>query len=282
MSAYQARVALITGATDGVGKATARSLLRDGWTVVITGRSAAKCEATVRELSNSEADAKVSSLLADLSSMGEVARLATEFCERHPRLDLLILNANSITQTHTLTSEGFEANLAVGDLGRALLTWELEPALARAPAPQVLTVVGLNLERLDFDDPSSREGFSSMRALGRWQWAMQLFAREYNRRSRAAMNTYMPGLVKTKILANEPQPMRLFVQIASRLMGVEVDRAGDELAEVVRALLAEPRRDAYFARTKHKGQRALDERPGDGARLVAMTEALLSSWRSPR
>ena len=124
-------------------------------------------------------------------------------------------------------------------------------------------MVGLNLLRLDFDDPSSARGFSSMKALGRWQWAMQVFAREWNRRSPVAMNIYMPGLVKTKILANEPQPMRLFVQIANVIMGVPVLRAGQELYTVIEDIRTQNRRDS----TTHEpsqSRRALKEQPGDG------------------
>lgn len=275
------RVALVTGGTDGIGKATAQRLLSSGWEVVITGRSAAKCDATVAELRKSANGASVSAIVADLSSMAAVAQAAVQFRQTANRLDLLLLNANSITQEHTLTSDQFESNFAVGYLGRVLLAWALEDLLRKTPSSQVLSVVGLNLLRLDFDDPSSARGFSSMKALGRWQWAMQVFAREWNRRSPVAMNIYMPGLVKTKILANEPQPMRLFVQIANVIMGVPVLRAGQELYTVIEDIRTQNRRDSYYARTQPKPPRALKEQPGDGEKLWALTERLLAPFRQP-
>lgn len=276
------KVALVTGATDGIGKATARRLLSEGWEVVVTGRSAAKCEATLTELRAASPGAEVSALVADLSAMDDVRHLAGQFLAAHDRLDLLLLNANSITQAHTRTRDGFEANLAVGYLGRVLLTWALEDVLRRTAGSSVLTVVGLNLDRLDFEDPSKAEGFSSMKALGHWQWAAQVFAREWNRRvPSVAMNVYMPGLVRTKILADEPQPMRLFVHIANALIGLPVAKAGVELAAVIEDIRQSGRRDACYARTKLKPPRDLRERPGDGERLWAMTERLLASWRAP-
>jgi retinol dehydrogenase-12 len=275
------RVALITGATDGIGKATARRLLADGWDVVVIGRSCARCDATVAELRAVTPNARVSAILADLSVMDDVQNAASQFLSSHDRLDLLLLNANSITQEHVRTRDGFEANLAVGYLARVHLAWALEDLLRKTPGSQVLTVVGLNLERIDFEDPSTPEGFSSMTALGRWQWAIQVFAREWNRRLPAvAMNVYMPGLVRTKILADEPQPMRLVAQIANLVVGVPADKSGNELATVIEDIRRHGRRDAYYTRTKLKPPRDLGEQAADGTRLWALTERLLQLWRT--
>jgi NAD(P)-dependent dehydrogenase (short-subunit alcohol dehydrogenase family) len=271
-------MALITGGTDGIGKATARCLLQSGWEVVITGRNSTRCDESVRELARDVPGARVSALVGDLGVMAEVARLARDFTASHARLDLLLLNANSITQTRVLTREQFESNLAIGFLGRALLSLELRALLERTEGAQILSVVGLNLERLDLDDPSMGAAFSSMKALGRWQWAIQVFAREWNRRSSVPMNTYMPGLVKTKILANEPQPMRLFVQLANLVMGVPVARAGEELSFVVEDVVKQKHRDGYYARTRFKGARELKERPDDGAHLWDSTASWLAPW----
>lgn len=272
------KTALITGATDGIGRATAKVLLERGWQVVISGRNAARCAATVAALQTEVPNAKVSALTADLSLMTEVRRLAVEFKAAHPSLDLLLLNANTITQEHTLTSEGFEANFAVGYLGRALLTLLLAEPL-RSVKGSVLVVVGLNLERIDFDDPSSARGFSSMKALGRWQWAQQVFAREWNvREPLIAMNVFMPGLVKTKILANEPMPARLIIPIAKAIMGVPVEKSGLEVATVIERTSNEGLRDGYFSRTKLAPRRALKDQPGDQTRLWDSTRVWLSKW----
>lgn len=78
----------------------------------------------------------MSSLVGDLSRMADVMRLARALEANHATLDLLLLNANSITQTHSLTEDGFEANLAVGCFGRALLALSLRPQLARTPGDE--------------------------------------------------------------------------------------------------------------------------------------------------
>lgn len=272
--------ALVTGGTDGIGKGVARALLQAGWQVVIVGRNASRCAATVEDLKREAGSDAVSALVGDLSLMADVTRLAGEFRAHRHSLDLLLLNANSITQTHVLTAEGFEANLAIGYLGRALLTCALGDLLTVTPRSQVLSVVGLNLDRLDLTDPMTAAGFSSMKALGRWQWAAQLFARELTRRTSLTMNAYMPGLVKTKILASEPQPMRFVVQLANLFMGLSVEQAAREVLDVVDQVARTGARDVYFARRKRKGARVLKDLPGDGEALWALTGRLLAPWLS--
>jgi NAD(P)-dependent dehydrogenase (short-subunit alcohol dehydrogenase family) len=211
--------------------------------------------------------------------MEEVVGVATAFERSHQRLDVLLLNANAITQTHKVTPDGFESNLAVGFVGRALLSLRLRPLLERTPNAMVLGVVGLNLDRLDLEAPAAAPGFSGMRALGWWQWAAQVFSREWNRRVPGVpSNTYMPGLVRTKILANEPQPMRLLVQVVQVFMGIPVERGGEELVTAVEDARHHQRRDVYYARTRMKGPRDLKERPGDGAALWTRTERWLARW----
>ena len=274
------RTALVTGATDGIGKAAALRLLTEGWEVVITGRNPGRCQAVVEELRAAAGSATVSYLAADLSKMAEVQRMAAAFRSQHGRLDALVLNANAITQERVLTPDGFESNFAIGYLGRVLLLWELEGLLKQTPGAQVLTVVGLNLDRLDFADPTQSKGYSSGKALGRWQWAMQVFSRHFKDRSSVPLNIFMPGLVKTKILANEPQPMRLVVQIMNVIMGITPERSASELVGTLRHVTERGARDVYFSRGTPKGTRALKDQQGDGERLWAETERWLSPWRT--
>jgi NAD(P)-dependent dehydrogenase (short-subunit alcohol dehydrogenase family) len=276
------RVALITGGTDGIGKATAKHLVAAGWEVVITARNATRAEEAARAISGGSGPGRVSVIEADLADMTAVREAAATFRGRHARLDVLLLNANAITQRRVLTRDGFEANLAVGYLGRVLLLRELEDVLAATPQAQVLTVVGLDHERLDLDDPQLELRFTARSALMRWQWAMQLYVREHTRRGGVPMNVYMPGLVRTKILANEPQPMRLAVQIMNFVIGIPVEQAAAELAGAIEDARGHGRRDTYYWRTKPKPPRALGERPDDAAQLWALTDRLLAPHTSTR
>lgn len=273
------KVALITGATDGIGKATARKLLADGWEVVVLGRNAVHCEATVAELKRDTGKAAVSALVADLTLLGDTAKACAEFRAGHPTLDFLFLNANAIAQERAVTSEGFESNFALGHLSRALAALELEDVLS-VGAGQALTALGLERARPDFDDLSFAQGYASRRALGRWQWAAQVFAGEYSTRTLVPMNVYVPGLVKTKILAGEPQPMRLVVKAANLVIGITPQRAADDVAAVIADVAANQRRAGYFMGRNVKPAPVLEEQAGDRSRLWDLTLELVRPFRS--
>ena len=114
----QGKICLVTGSTSGIGKVTARELANRGATVVLVSRSRAKGEATQVEIKQATGNQHVELLVADLSLLEEMRRLAAEFQHTHHHLHLLVNNAGCAYPTRTLTSEGLEATLAV-------ITWPL-------------------------------------------------------------------------------------------------------------------------------------------------------------
>jgi NAD(P)-dependent dehydrogenase (short-subunit alcohol dehydrogenase family) len=275
----ETRVALITGGTDGIGKAVAVRLLRDGWEVVIVGRDPSRCAATVSEL-RAGAERRVTTIVADLSLLAETAGACDEFLATHRSLDFLFLNANAIARTRIVTGEGFEANLALGYLSRALMARELEAALTAAGG-HILTVVGLNKSPLDPTDLTMERGFTGMKALGRWQWAVQVHAREWDRRSAVPMNAYMPGIVKTKILESEPNLLaRTAIKTIYAVKASSVETAAEKVTGVMRDVESNQRRGAYYAVDKLKPPRDLGTAPETQEKLWALTESILRPYLS--
>ena len=265
----------MTGATDGIGKAAARTFIARGYAVGIIGRDRTRVEATAAELRSSNAD--VTAITADLSIMSEVRRACNEFTSHHDRLDVLILNANAIAQSRTLTVEGHERNFALGFLSRVLTAMELQGLCAATPKSQMLTVVGLNQSPVDFDDLTMAAGFSGQRALGTWQWAMQVWAREFNERQPVPMNIFMPGIVRTKILDDEPgRVQRVMVGAAKALIGVDPEQSARQLLSCVDQVRAKGLRDTYFSRGRVKGPRVLKASTVDGQRVWELANSLLA------
>lgn len=269
------KVALITGATDGIGKATAKKLLTEGWEVVIIGRSASRCETSVKELKLATGSEKIRAITKDLSSLEETSNACSEFLENYNRLDFLCLNANAISNERIVTKEGFEKNLALGFLSRVVMTRKLEEVMQRTPGANILSVLGLNRIRPDFDDLTMERGFSGWKGLGRWQWAVDLWSREYNKLNLVPVNLYMPGLVKTKILSNEPQPMRALVQIMNVIMGISTTKSAENIYIVMKDILDNNRQGELYSYKKLKRPAKLQIELGDPEKLWKIAEGVV-------
>src|SRR5215212_3378073 len=178
------KICLITGATSGIGKATAIGLADMGARVVMVGRDRGRGEAALAEIKERSANASVDLLLADLSSQEEVRWLADEFKEAHPRLDVLINNAGVIRSKRVASADGIEMTFAVNHLAHFLLT-NLLLELLKATAPSRIVNVSSGEQRngtIDFDDLQGEKGYKTAKAYGQSKLANILFTYELARR----------------------------------------------------------------------------------------------------
>src|SRR5882672_7387972 len=116
MSDLNGRVCFVTGATRGIGRATAEALAKLGATVLIHGRDSAAVGAVCREMVRSTGNAKISGVVADLSSLAAVRQLADEVRTQHPPLHVLVNNAGLMSMRREPTVDGFERQIAVNHL----------------------------------------------------------------------------------------------------------------------------------------------------------------------
>src|SRR5437763_15593427 len=101
-------ICLITGGTEGVGRATAVELAKRGFRVVLAARDASKAEAVKREIVRLGASAEADYITVDLTSLRQIRALAEDFKRRYSRLDVLINNAGVFLHKRTETEDGFE------------------------------------------------------------------------------------------------------------------------------------------------------------------------------
>ena len=276
----RAPVAVVTGATDGIGRATALRLASTGWTVAVVGRNADRVASTAAEIaaSTGRADAAYP-ITADLTSLAQTARVVDELRSWTSRLDLLILNANAIVQQRIVTTEGYEANLAIGLFSRALMARGLEDVLRATPDAQVVGVLGEGLTRFDITDAAFEREFSAMTAVGRWQWAWQLWTSGYAAQVPFAVNTYQPGLVRTKILMGDPRPeFRAQVQSLLDAQGVTPEDSALDLIGALNRAHQDRLSGGYLAPGAEPEVRALGEREGDREALDAFVHAAIGSY----
>ncbi|NEO84980.1 MAG: SDR family NAD(P)-dependent oxidoreductase [Spirulina sp. SIO3F2] len=127
---------LITGATDGIGRETAKSLAALGHTILLHGRNAAKLATVEQELTTGSG--QVGSFVADLSNMAEVLALAKAVAAQNPKLDVLINNAGVFKTTNPITPDGLDVRFVVNAIAPYLLTQKLMPLLN--PSSRVVNV----------------------------------------------------------------------------------------------------------------------------------------------
>jgi NAD(P)-dependent dehydrogenase (short-subunit alcohol dehydrogenase family) len=200
----QGQVCLITGATSGIGQATAHALARKGAAVVILGRNPEKGASTLAGIQQETGNPSIGFLLADLTDQGQVRRAAADFRERYARLDVLINNAGGFFWRRQESIDGIEMTLALNHLAPFLLTNLLLDVL-EASAPARVINVSSDMHRsaqMDFDDLQMEHGYSGMKAYARSKLAMILFTYELARRlgrTHVTANAVHPGFVATNI-----------------------------------------------------------------------------------
>ena len=204
---------VLTGATSGIGKATAACLLANGADVIAIGRDAERCRAVEMELGLRYPDRTLDFVVADLATTGAVRRAAADVAglmqedweNRLNGLSALINNAALVSTWRMLTDEGYEQQFAVNHLAGFLLTKELQPLLERGVPGRVVTVSSGSHRHtaINWRDPMLSRGYTSLRAYRQSKLANVLFTTEFNRRyaQTTGVRAYAfdPGLVRTDI-----------------------------------------------------------------------------------
>lgn len=201
---------VITGATSGIGRAAAQTLALRGAHVIAVGRSRSRCAELVQTIHKLDPEARISTAVADLSSQRQVRQLAVDIraivaATGDPVLDVLINNAGSVSSWYSATEDGYEHQFAVNHLAPFLLTHELLPLLAMAPAGRIITTSSSSHYgvKMNWTDVMFRRRYSCLSAYQQSKLANVLFTAELNRRlvehSRLRAYAADPGLVNTEI-----------------------------------------------------------------------------------
>src|ERR671916_962261 len=216
------KVALVTGGTSGIGKATAMALAAMGADVVVVGRDRERGEGAAAEI-RARTGGKVDLALADLSSQAEVRALAEEFKRRYDRLDVLVNNAGLVQSTRTESVDGLETTFATNHLAPFLLT-NLLLDLLKKSAPSRVVTVSSEAERwgnIDFDDLQSKKKYRGFPVYGMTKLANIMFTYELAEglEGTGVTATCMhPGAVNTRFGTNNGGPMTILFRLSKPFM----------------------------------------------------------------
>jgi retinol dehydrogenase 14 len=210
------KTVLITGATGGIGKATAMGLAALGARIGITGRDLKRAEAAAVEIRGATGNPDVDAYGADLSSQAEVRRLAAEVLDACPRLDVLVNNVGGFWATRRVTADGLEHTLAVNYLAGFLLTDLLLARLKGSAPARVVTVSSgaQSIGRIDFEDLQGERHYSGQTAYNQSKLASVMFTYELARRlegTGVTATVLHPGVVSTGFGAEDPSRIFRFV-----------------------------------------------------------------------
>lgn len=237
----EGKIALITGATSGLGKATAAGLAKLGATVALVARSQEKGLAVRDEIRAQSGNPQVEVLFADLSSQQSTRTLAAEFQRRYPRLHVLMNNAGGIFFKRETTVDGLELTFALDHLAYFLLTDLLLDTL-RASAPSRIINVSSNAEasgRINFDDLQAERRYVAFPVYAQAKLANMLFTYELARRlegTGVTANAVRPGPVATNFGGSGRSLLNRVFPLIFRVIG----KPPEEAAKTAIRLASDP------------------------------------------
>src|SRR5579859_7343547 len=200
-STMQGKTVLVTGANQGIGKATAIALAQKGANVVIVARNGEKGRAALGEVKAASTGGKAELIVADLSSQEQVRRAAAEFKAGHDRLHVLVNNAGIYVPERHTTVDGLEETFALNHLGYFLLTRELLDVLKRTAPARIVNVSSEahRVAAMQWDDlQSDTHRYRAFKAYGQSKLANVLFTYELARQlegTGVTANALHPGVI---------------------------------------------------------------------------------------
>lgn len=199
------RIAVVTGASAGIGVETARALASAGARVVLAARNRERTEAVAEAIGERVPGAELEVGSLDLTSLDHVRAFARWYLDHHDRLNLLVNNAGVMYTPFARTADGFELQFGTNHLGHFLLACLLVPALLAGAPARVVNVTSLGHRSSDivWDDPNyDRRGYDKFEAYGQSKTANILFAVELERRlGGRGVHAYAvhPGRIATEL-----------------------------------------------------------------------------------
>jgi NAD(P)-dependent dehydrogenase (short-subunit alcohol dehydrogenase family) len=198
------KVCLVTGATSGIGEATAKALAARGAQVILVGRNQLKADKTVQQIQSETGSNSVQYLLADFADLQQIHDLVSSFKSQYSRLDVLINNAGAYFNSRRQTAYGVEMTFLVNHLAPFLLTNLLLDMIKASPAARIINVSSdaHQYGSMDFADLEYKRRYFGMKAYARSKLANIMFTYELARRlegSAVTVNALHPGHIATDI-----------------------------------------------------------------------------------
>ncbi len=220
MLSLRGKVVLITGATSGIGKETAKGLAKMGATIVFTTRDDKRGKETKEEIVSNSGNKDVHVLFCDLASFDSIRKFCDEFKKRFDRLDVLINNAATWDYTRRVSKDGIENILATNLLAPFLMTHLLLDLIKKSAPSRIINLTsGLHSGTIDFEDIEFKKKFSGFKAYRQSKLGVILFTRLLARKLKGTgvtVNTVHPGMNNTNLGRDAGRISRAIFKLISK------------------------------------------------------------------
>ncbi|MAT50738.1 MAG: short-chain dehydrogenase [Porticoccaceae bacterium] len=274
------KVAVVTGASSGIGLVVARELARQGWRVIGLGRNPDRAERAMASIRADVPGANIEMVLGDLSVMAEAVRLARDVAGLTTHIDLLVNNAGGTPANRQTTADGFEHTFAANHLGPFLFTRELLPLLRKAaPGSQIINVSSVAhrfVKDMIWDDLQLERNFDAGKAYSQSKLANILFTRALAVRlgdEGIKVNAVHPGLVQSNFDSHGNRVVKLLYWF-SRPFSLTPEQGADTILWL--ATHPDPGTGGYFAKRKQASMTPAAESDEGAERLWTISEQLLA------
>ena len=280
------KTVVITGATSGLGRATALQLAQKGAFVVIIARNNTKANEVVERIKKEGGKAQF--IIADLSSMKETKEAAESITKVVDRLDVLINNAGAYFPKYRETSEGFESTLALNYLSPFLLIHHLveqmEQTASEYGEARIINISSImHKGPINWDDLNYKETtYKSSLAYEQSKHLLTSFTYYLSRKLKETgitANCIHPGFVKTALAQSDfPFPMNVFVPIVGLLIGETPEQAADTPVWLAMSNEVKGINGDYIHHRKVKKSWPPTRDKNAQTRLYNVTQSMLSEW----
>lgn len=245
------KIALITGATSGIGQVTAIDIAGRGAKLVLPVRDTEKGEALKKEIAEKTGNTSVEIIPCRLDSLDSIRDCVKAFRQKHDRLHLLINNAGTWETKRKESVDGIEMNFAVNHLAPFLLTYLLLDII-KASAPARIVSVSSTAHKqatMNFNDLEGKKRWSSMRSYAQGKLANIFFTRklaEELKGTGVTANCLHPGVVRTRLFDKMPT---LFQRIFGLVM-IPPEKGAETSIYLATSPEVEGVTGGYFAKKK--------------------------------
>jgi NAD(P)-dependent dehydrogenase (short-subunit alcohol dehydrogenase family) len=272
---------IVTGGTDGIGKATVRALVAQGAAVTVVARNKAKAEALAEELKRETPGAALRFVACDLFSRKAIAAAGAEILATHPRIDVLVNNAGGFFAKRETTVDGVERTFALNHLAYAQLTaLLLERLKASGPARIVSVASGVHATgRLDFDDLEGARRYSGWAAYCNSKLANVAWTNALARRlegTNVTANALHPGFVASRFGHNNGGVVGFAMGLAQRFGAISETDGAKTSVHLATSPTVEGVSGRYFTESKEARSSAASQDRATQEKLWGVTEAMLA------